>query len=77
MANEITFNIKCTMSSRWIPCFLAMLKRMQYLGAIGSSSGLSFFSDGDGDYRPKFEWGEDLPDPDCDNNQHDDYFDAG
>lgn len=47
--------IKCTMRERWVSTFLGMLKRMQYLGAIGSSRHVTIFSDGDGDFRPKFE----------------------
>ena len=44
------------MNERWIPHFLAMLKQMEYLGNIGSSKNVVFYSDGDGDFRPKFEW---------------------
>ena len=54
------FTIKVTMRNRWIPHFLAMLKEMQYLGAVGSSREIALFSDGDGDFRPKFEWPESL-----------------
>ena len=55
-----TFTIKCTMKDRWVPHFLAMLKYMAYLGRIGSSRMVSFYADGDGDFRPKFEWDESL-----------------
>lgn len=34
---------------------------MQHLGAIGSSRNVTFFSDGDGGFRPKFEWEKGLP----------------
>lgn len=57
---KVTFDIKCTMSARWVPHFLAMLKYMQQLGGLGSSRKISFYSDGDGDYRPKFEWDQAL-----------------
>lgn len=53
---EKEFTIKVKMKDRWIPHFLGMLKYMQTLGNIGSSRTISFFSDGDGDFRPKFEW---------------------
>jgi hypothetical protein len=33
-----------------------MLKYMQYLGNVGSSREVAIYSDGDGDFRPKFEW---------------------
>lgn len=53
---KIQFTVKVSMESRWIPHFLGMLKYMQMLGNIGSSEKISFYSDGDGDFRPKFEW---------------------
>lgn len=53
--NEKTFTIKVTMNERWIDDFCSMLKRMEYCGKVGHSSILSFYSDGDGDFRPKFE----------------------
>lgn len=53
---SVTFEIRVTMFARWVPHFLAMLKHMQYLGGVGASRRISFMSDGDGDFRPKFEW---------------------
>lgn len=50
------FTIKVEMQERWVPHFLAMLKYMQYLGGIGSSRKVCFCADGDGDFRPKFQW---------------------
>ena len=50
------FTIEVEMEVRWIPYFLAMLKRMQSLGSVGASRRLTFFSDGDGDFHPKFSW---------------------
>lgn len=61
MKDETTFTIKCTMRSRWVPHFLAMLKYMQQLGGLGGSRNVTFRSDGDGDFRPKFQWAEELP----------------
>lgn len=49
------------MNERWIPHFLGMLKYMQQLGSLGSSRKVSIYSDGDGDFRPKFEWEKNLP----------------
>ncbi len=79
MSNEIEFNIKVRMRTRWVPYFLRMLKHMQYLGGIGSSRQVTFYSDGDGDFRPTFKWDEDLP---SDGHQHefpngDTFYDAG
>ena len=33
---------------------------MQTLGDIGASRYVAFFADGDGDFRPKFLWSDDL-----------------
>lgn len=50
------FMIQCEMKDRWVPCFLAMLKYMQQLGKLGASREVGIYSDGDGDFRPKFKW---------------------
>ncbi len=36
-AIRVKFTIKCEMKDRWVPHFIAMLKRMERLGGIGSS----------------------------------------
>lgn len=58
MGSNITtkFTIEVEMQDRWIPHFLSMLSYMEELGAIGSSRQVTFLSDGDGDFRPKFSW---------------------
>ena len=61
--STIKFRLECEMTIKWVPYFLGMLKRMQYLGAIGSSRLIRFYSDGDGNFRPRFEWDSDLPKP--------------
>ena len=53
------FNINVKMEERWIPYFQSMLMSMQQLGIHGSSRLLGFYSDGDGDFRPRFEF--DIP----------------
>lgn len=53
---EKTFNIEVTMNERWIDDFCSMLKYMEHCGNIGSSSIIGFYSDGDGDFRPKFNF---------------------
>ncbi len=55
------FTIKATMRSRWVPHFLAMLRYMMKIGSWGSSREVGIYSDGDGDFQPKFEWNDDLP----------------
>lgn len=50
------FNIKVQMEERWVDTFCSMLKYMENLGNLGSSRGVTLYSDGDGDFRPKFEF---------------------
>ena len=52
---EVEFNIKVTMEERWVNDFYSMLRYMQRCGAVGHSSVVGFYADGDGDFRPKFE----------------------
>lgn len=59
----VTFTVSCAMLSRWVPQFLGMLKQMQRLGSISSSREITFYADGDGDFRPRFSWADDLPAP--------------
>lgn len=68
------FTITCEMKDRWVPSFLGLLKEMQYNGSIGHSGTVSFYADGDGDFRPKFEWDKSLPEPATSNQSH---YDAG
>ena len=49
------FTIEVEMPERWIPHFMSMLKYMEQLGNIGSSRKVTFYADGDGDFRPKFK----------------------
>lgn len=77
---NVEFDVHCKMKARWVPYFLAMLKRMQANGEAGHSSILAFYADGDGDFRPKFESSVDEPFPhtrkypDC---EVEELFDAG
>ena len=54
MSEKVTFNVTATMDKRWVNAFCSMLKYMEDCGNIGHSSNIEFFSDGDGDFRPKF-----------------------
>ena len=73
------FTVTVEMKDRWVPHFLGMLKRMQQLGGLGSSRHVVLFSDGDGDFRPKFKWDTRLPKPakPIEENDGDTLFDAG
>jgi len=75
----VKFTVECEMRERWVPHFLAMLKYMQKLGAQGSSRKVTFYSDGDGDFNPKFKWDASLP-SDAKPRRSDDgdnFYDAG
>jgi len=50
------FTIEVEMKDRWVSTFISMLKYMEYLGNIGSSKCITIYSDGDGDFRPKFKF---------------------
>lgn len=50
------FTVYCQMDERWIPSFLKMLNTMQHNGDIGRSEFVGMYSDGDGDYRPRFDY---------------------
>lgn len=56
------FRIECEMEDRWVPHFLAMLKKMEQYGGLGCSREVAIFVDGDGDFRPKFAWRKNLKD---------------
>jgi hypothetical protein len=72
------FTITVRMKERWIPHFLSMLKYMERLGGLGGSREVSFYADGDGDFRPKFKYDIDFeevkPVKDVDGNR---LYDAG
>lgn len=79
MKEETTdFNIKVTMKNRWIPHFCSMLNYMEQMGNIGSSREVGIYSDGDGDFRPKFDFDIDykIVEPVSDNDG-DVLYDAG
>ena len=54
------FTIEAEMKERWVPHFLSMRKYMDQLGSLGGSRLVSFYADGDGDFRPKFSFGIDF-----------------
>jgi hypothetical protein len=55
--------IECEMKDRWVPHFLGMLKTMWNLGNLGGSRVVAIYSDGDGDFHPKFKIdGKDIKD---------------
>ncbi len=75
----VKFSLNVEMPRRWIPHFRGMLEYMQELGACGMTREITFLADGDGDFRPKFEWPVGLPkraEPVEENNGHH-WYDAG
>ncbi|MFQ4800984.1 hypothetical protein C4U87_00790 [Clostridioides difficile] len=76
MEKEITIKVK--IEERWINEFCSMLKCMESLGDIGSSKIVGIYSDGDGDFRPKFEIDTDFKKVDLKINKIDmKIYDAG
>lgn len=73
------FQIEVDMPDRWVSHFLGMLKEMQYLGDMGGSRNITFYADGDGDFRPKFSWPDNLAvaEPDSRDDLGNSFFDAG
>lgn len=56
MSKKVELNIKAYIDERWVNDFCSMLKWMESCGNIGHSSIVAFYADGDGDFRPKFEF---------------------
>lgn len=54
VAMNVKFTIECEMDERWQDYFLSFLKHMEYNGLQGHSEIVGFYSDGDGDFRPRF-----------------------
>jgi hypothetical protein len=54
------FTIEVEMEEAWINDFCSMLSKMEYLGNIGSSKTVGLYSDGDGNFRPKFKINTDF-----------------
>lgn len=54
------FTVEIEMKDRWVPHFLSMLKYMENLGVLGGSRYVAFYADGDGDFRPKFNFDKEL-----------------
>ena len=57
---EREFTIHCKMEERWIASFIKMLESMSYCGSIGHSEYIGLYSDGDGDFRPIFNYDKTL-----------------
>lgn len=58
MQKKVKFTIECEMEKRWKDYFLSFLKTMECFGEMGHSELLGFYSDGDGDFKPKFDFKE-------------------
>ena len=74
------FTIEVQMEERWVDHFMSMLDRMEYLGNLGASRTVSIYSDGDGDFKPKFNtditWDK-VKHLNGDNDLNDNHYDAG
>lgn len=69
------FTIEVEMEERWIDCFMSMLNKMEHLGNLGVSRDVSIYSDGDGDFRPKFK--ADVDWEKVESDIEDNHYDAG
>ncbi|PNZ09048.1 hypothetical protein CD144_02115 [Staphylococcus equorum subsp. linens] len=69
------FTIEVEMEERWIDCFMSMLNKMEHLGNLGASRDVSIYSDGDGDFRPKFK--ADIDWEKVESDIEDNHYDAG
>ncbi|ALM56770.1 hypothetical protein [Staphylococcus equorum] len=69
------FTIEVEMKERWIDCFMSMLNKMEHLGNLGASRDVSIYSDGDGDFRPKFK--ADVDWEKVESDIEDNHYDAG
>ena len=69
------FTIEVEMEERWIDYFMSMLNKMEYLGSLGASRTVSIFSDGDGDFQPKFK--SDVEWEKIESDIEDNHYDAG
>ncbi|WP_432718085.1 hypothetical protein [Staphylococcus equorum] len=69
------FTIEVEMEERWIDDFMSMLNKMEYLGSLGASRDVSIYSDGDGDFRPKFK--ADVDWEKVESDIEDNHYDAG
>lgn len=57
---KIKLNIEAEFEERWLDDFCSILKWMETCGNIGHSSLVAFYSDGDGDFRPKFKFDKEF-----------------
>lgn len=55
-SDNVSFTIRVQLRRRWVSHFLSMLRYMQWLGHVGASRRVTFVSDGDGDFRPTFQF---------------------
>jgi hypothetical protein len=58
MRKKITIDVE--MEERWLTYFISMLEHMEYYGSIGGSRMIGFHCDGDGDFRPKFNFNTEI-----------------
>lgn len=62
------FKIECEMEPECVVAFYGLLNRMERNGIVGHSEDITFFDDGDGEFRPKFRF--------CDFEGTDEEFEA-
>lgn len=55
MTKTRKFTIECEIPERWVNDFCSFIKYLEFCGNIGHSASVSFYADGDGDFRPQFD----------------------
>ena len=71
------FVVECEIPDRWVDHFCSMLKYMEHCGKMGHSDWVGIYSDGDGDFRPKFKINTDYKEKEPVNEIEFIGFDAG
>lgn len=57
---KVKFTVECEMEERWADRFCSFLTHLATNGAYRRSEIVGFYSDGDGDFRPKFKFDRDF-----------------
>lgn len=57
---KVKFTVECEMEERWADHFCSFLTHMASNGAYGRSGIVGFYSDGGGDFKPKFKFDRDF-----------------
>lgn len=51
MSEQVKFNLEITIPEKWLYKFMQMLDCMRWCSKVGASRAVSFYADGDGDFK--------------------------